>query len=78
MVENLVKSLQYGHRTFVRGQNYITVLAKMSHTNLMLMAYNFWLTVLSVEPLVQCVVCHLSVCNVLYCGETVPSSNKKA
>ena len=27
-------------------------------------------------PLVQCVVCRLSVCNVLYCGETVRPSEK--
>jgi len=32
---------------------------------------HFWLTVLSVEPLVQCV-----VCNVLYCGKTVHPSQK--
>ena len=31
---------------------------------------DFWPTVLSVAPLLQHVVC-LSVCNVLYCGETV-------
>ena len=35
----------------------------------------FWPTVLSVEPIVQCVVC-LSVCNVLYCGKTVHPSQK--
>ena len=35
----------------------------------------FWPTVLSVEPLVQYVVC-LSVCDVLYCGETVRPSKK--
>jgi len=31
---------------------------------------HFWPTVLSVVPLVHCVVC-LSVCDVLYCGKTV-------
>jgi len=42
----------------------------------------FWLTVLSVEPMVQYVVClsvvcrSLSVCNVLYCGKTVRPSEK--
>ena len=41
----------------------------------------FWPTVLSVERMVQCVVClsvvcRLSVCNVLYCGEMVRSSEK--
>jgi len=45
------------------------------------LAYHFWPTVLSVEPLVQCVVCRLSVClsvvcNVLYCGKTVRPSKK--
>ena len=35
---------------------------------------HFWPTVLSVEPLVHCVVS--SVCNVLYCGETVRPSEK--
>ena len=38
----------------------------------------FWPTVLSVVPLVQCLVCLssvcLSVCDVLYCGETVRPS----
>ena len=34
-----------------------------------------WLTVLSVEPMVQYVVC-LSVCNVLYCVKTVRFSQK--
>ena len=33
-----------------------------------------WPTVLLVMPLVQCVICCLSVCNVLYCGETVRPS----
>ena len=42
--------------------------------------YPFWPTVLSIEPLVHCVVC-LSVClsvlcDVLYCGETVRPSEK--
>ena len=38
---------------------------------------SFWPTVLSVMPLARCVVCHLSsVCNVLYCGETVRPSKK--
>ena len=36
----------------------------------------FWPTVLSVEPLARCVVCRLSVCNVLYCGKTVHPSEK--
>ena len=37
----------------------------------------FWPTVLSVVPLVQCVVCRLSViCDVLYCGKTVRPSQK--
>ena len=37
----------------------------------------FWPTVLSVEPLVQCLVCLSSVvCNVLYCGEMVRPSEK--
>ena len=37
----------------------------------------YWPTVLSVEPMVHCVVCRLSViCNVLYCGETVRPSEK--
>ena len=39
----------------------------------------FWPIVLSVEPLVQCVVClsvRLSVCNVLYCGKTVRPSKE--
>ena len=41
----------------------------------------FWPTVLSVEPLVQCLVClssvrRLSICNVLYCGKTVRPSQK--
>jgi len=38
--------------------------------------HSFWPTVLSVVPLVQCVVCRLPVCNVLYCGETVRPSEK--
>jgi len=44
---------------------------------------NFWPTVLSVVPLVHCVVCLSvvvcrlsSVCDVLYCGETVRPSEK--
>jgi len=37
--------------------------------------YHFWPTVLSVEPLVHCVVC-LSSVMFLYCGETVRSSEK--
>jgi len=42
---------------------------------------HFWPTVLSVEPLVQCAVCRLSVwlsvvCNVLYCGKTLRPSEK--
>ena len=36
----------------------------------------FLSTVLSVEPLVHCVVCLSSVCDVLYCGETVRPSEK--
>jgi len=36
----------------------------------------FWPTVLSVEPLVHCVVCLSSICNVLYCCETVRPSEK--
>ena len=36
----------------------------------------FWPTVLSVEPMVQCVVCRLSVCDVLYCGKMVRPSQK--
>jgi len=47
------------------------------------MVYHFWPTVLSVEPLVHCVVCLsclsvccLSVCSVLYCGKTVRPSEK--
>jgi len=36
----------------------------------------FWPTVLSVVPLARCVVCRLSVCDVLYCGETVRPSEK--
>jgi len=42
----------------------------------------FWSTVLSIEPLVHCVVClsvcsvSVVVCNVLYCGETVRPSEK--
>ena len=44
-------------------------------------ADDFWPTVLSVEPMVQyvvclSVVCRLSVCDVLYCGETVRPSKK--
>jgi len=39
-----------------------------------------WPTVLSVEPLVHCVICLsvicLSVCNILYCGKTVRHSEK--
>jgi len=31
----------------------------------------FWPTVLSVAPLIQCVVCRLSVCDVLFCSKTV-------
>ena len=38
--------------------------------------YSFWPTVLSVEPLVQCVVCLSVICNVLYCGKTVRPSEK--
>jgi len=46
--------------------------------------FSFWPTVLSVEPMVQYVVCLsfclsvvcLSVCNVLYCGKTVRPSQK--
>ena len=34
-------------------------------------ALRFWPTVLLVAPLAQCVVCLSSVCDVLYCGETV-------
>ena len=37
--------------------------------------HSFWPTVLSVEPMVQCVVC-LSVCDVLYCGKMVRPSQK--
>ena len=42
---------------------------------------HFWPTVLSVEPMVQYVVCRLSVCrlsvcDVLYCGKTVRPSEK--
>jgi len=41
----------------------------------------YWLTVLSVEHLVHCVVCMSvvclsSVCNVLYCGKTIRPSEK--
>ena len=36
--------------------------------------YDFWPTVLSVVPLVHCVVCLSSVCDILYCGETVRPS----
>ena len=36
----------------------------------------FWPTVLSVEPLVYCVVCLSVVCDVLYCGKTVRPSEK--
>jgi len=32
---------------------------------------NFWPTVLSVMPLVQCVICLSVICDVLYCGEMV-------
>jgi len=38
--------------------------------------FDFWPTVLSVVPLVQCVVCLSSVCDVLYCGKTVRPSQK--
>ena len=48
-----------------------------------LVEFSFWPTVLSVEPLVQCLVCLSSVrrpssvvCNVLYCGKTVRPSEK--
>ena len=40
---------------------------------------NFWPTVLSVEPLVQCVICRrlsVVVCDVLHCGKTVRPSQK--
>jgi len=37
---------------------------------------SFWPTVLSVEPLVHCVICLSVVCNVLYCVETVRPSEK--
>ena len=37
---------------------------------------HFWPTVLSVEPMAQCVVCRLSVCDALYCGKTVRPSQK--
>jgi len=45
------------------------------------MLEDFWPTVLSVEPMVQYVVClsvvrRPSVCNVLYCGKTVRPSEK--
>ena len=36
--------------------------------------HSFCPTVLSVVLLVQCVVCRLSVCDVLYCGKTVRPS----
>jgi len=36
----------------------------------------FWPTVLSVVPLVHCVVCLSVVCDVLYCGKTVRPSEK--
>jgi len=39
----------------------------------------YWPTVLSVEPMVHCVVClslSVVVCNVLYCGKTVRPSEK--
>jgi len=39
-------------------------------------AMGFWPTVLSVTLLVHCVVCLSSVCDVLYCGETVRPSEK--
>ena len=46
------------------------------HTGL---SHGFWPTVLSVELMVQCVVCLsvcMSVCNVLYSGKTVHPSQK--
>ena len=46
------------------------------HTGL---THGFWPTVLSVEPMVQYVVCRrlsVVVCDVLYCGKTVRPSQK--
>ena len=38
--------------------------------------HHFWPTVLSVEPMVHCVVCLSVVCDALYCGKTVRPSEK--
>jgi len=32
------------------------------------LSYSFWPTVLTVALLLQCCVCRLSVCDVMYCG----------
>jgi len=53
---------------------------KFAHGGFWANAWNItifhWRTVISVEPLVHCVVCLSVVCNVLYCGETVRPSEK--
>jgi len=38
--------------------------------------FGFWPTVLLVVPLARCVVCRLSVCDVLYCGKTIRLAKK--
>ena len=52
-----------------------------SKSRLVLPSWFYWPTVLSVMPLVQCLVCLssvvcLSVCDVSYCGKTVRPSQK--
>jgi len=59
----------------------LTLLSVILHMLLSTDSSHFWPTVLSVESMAQCVVClsvvcPSSVCNVLYCGETVRPSEK--
>jgi len=57
----------------IRGQG-------QGHVKLSFKNDDFWSTVLSVEPMVQYVVCRrlssVVVCDVLYCGKTVRPSQK--
>ena len=58
----------------------LSVLAPRIFNNELWSSYGHWLgfwpTVLSVEPLVHCVVCLSVVCDILYCGKTVHPSKK--
>jgi len=76
-IVNMIKTCQMLCCKIIRQMTEVLVSNKGSHP--------FWPTVLSVEPMVHCVIClsvcrlsvrRLSICNVLYCGEMVrPSKN---